>query len=137
MQARFPRCLVVRLPGLFGEGLKKNAIYDLLHGNETHKIHHRSAFQFYDLEHLWRDIGVALHHGLSLVNFATEPVTIADVAQAAFGMEFKNDPGTPPAGYDMRSRYAECYGGRDGYLYDRNAVLSDLREFVTRERSKA
>jgi nucleoside-diphosphate-sugar epimerase len=130
----FPRVLVVRLPGLFGEGLKKNAIYDLLHNNDVHKIHSGGVFQLYNLDDLWRDVQKAISAELSLVNFATEPVSIRDVAREAFGRDFDNDPGQPAARYDMRSKHAALFGGRDGYLYNRGQVLSELREFVDRER---
>ena len=135
--AHFPRVLAVRLPGLFGPGLKKNAVYDLLHGNETHKIHAKGVFQFYNLDRLWCDIQTALAAGLSVVNFATEPVSVREVAREAFGLDFANDPGNKPARYDVRSKHAERLGGRDGYLRSREQVLADLRDFVKGERARS
>ena len=131
----FPNALAVRLPGLFGPGLKKNAIYDLLHENELHKVNAASVYQFYNLERLWADISIAFTAGLKLVNFATEPVSIREAARAAFDCDFTNDPGTPPARYDMRSQHAGLFGGKRGYLYDRDQVFADLRAFVARSRS--
>ncbi|MGZ7033406.1 MAG: pyridine nucleotide transhydrogenase, partial [Thermoanaerobaculia bacterium] len=51
---------ILRLPGLYGRGLKKNAIYDLLHDNEVHNIDSRAVFQFYDIDRLWRDVEIAM-----------------------------------------------------------------------------
>jgi nucleoside-diphosphate-sugar epimerase len=130
------RMLVVRLPGLFGPGLKKNIIYDFLHDNEVSKIHPRSTFQFYDLANLWRDIEIARRHELKLIHFATEPVSVQEVAAGAFGRDFRNDPGTPPATYDFRSKYASLYGGANGYLYSRTQVMDALIRFVQAERRK-
>jgi nucleoside-diphosphate-sugar epimerase len=130
----FPSVLSVRLPGLFGPGLKKNAVYDLLYENELHKVNAAGVFQWYNLDYLWKDIKIALAGGLRLVNVATEPVSMRQVAREAFGVEFGNDPGSPPARYDMRSRHAGLYGGRDGYLYPQRQVLAELRQFVTRQR---
>jgi nucleoside-diphosphate-sugar epimerase len=128
------RCLVVRLPGLFGSGLRKNAIYDLLHGNEVHKIHAQSSYQFYDLNELWRDVNRCLAAGLELVNFATEPVTMRQVASDAFGIDFANTTDQPPAHYDFRTRHDAALGGARGYLYDKTDVLDRLRRFVESER---
>jgi len=132
---RFPRTLVMRLPGLFGPGLKKNAIFDLLHENELHKVNAAAEYQFYDLSRLWADVSIALTSGLEVVNMATEPVSIREVAAEVFNVSFTNDPGTPPARYDMRSRHAALFGGRAGYLYDRRQVFDDLRAFVRGERA--
>lgn len=133
----FSRVLRVRLPGLFGPGLKKNAVYDLLHGNEVHKLHPDAVFQFYNLDRLWTDIGTALKAGLSLVNLVTEPVSLRDVAREAFGQELSGESGTRPARYDVRSKHAELFGGRDGYLAPRSRVLAGLRSFVESQRGAA
>jgi hypothetical protein len=134
--AHFPRVLSVRLPGLFGPGLKKNAVFDLLHDNETHKVHANGVFQFYNLARLASDIEVSLAAGLGVVNFATEPVSVREVAREAFGLDFTNDPGTRPARYDVRTKYAALFGGASGYLRSRGQVLAELRDFVQSERAR-
>ena len=124
--------LIVRLPGLFGDGIKKDIVFDLLHGNLVDQVHADAVFQFYGLDGIWRDVEVALDAGLSLVNFATEPVSVRDVAREAFGIEFDNRPPGLPPRYDMRTRHAALYGGTDGYLQPRERVLADLGAFVRR-----
>ena len=128
--------LVVRLPALFGPGLKKNAIFDLLHDNEVGKIDSRGVFQFYDVRRLWADVGRALGAGLSLVDFATEPASMAEVARAAFGFVFNNELPGRPARYDFRSKHARLYGGAGGYLLSKGQVLAALADFVAAERSR-
>src|SRR5688572_27445089 len=94
--ATFPT-RVVRLPGLFGRGLKKNIIFDLLHDNRVDQIHADSVFQFYSLDRLWEDVETARRNDLRLVNFMTEPVSVREVAREGFGMAFDNTPPTAPA----------------------------------------
>jgi hypothetical protein len=126
---------IVRLPALFGEGLKKNIIYDFLHDNEIEKIHCDHAFQFYNLDRLSDDIQIVLDRGLSLVNFATEPTSVREVACQAFGMDFTNRPHDRPILYDMKTQYSEIFAGKkSGYLYDTQQVLSALTAFVQKQR---
>jgi nucleoside-diphosphate-sugar epimerase len=132
----FPRVLSVRLPGLYGPGLKKNAVYDLLHDHDVYKIPSDAVYQFYNLNRLWRDVQTALAAGLSLVNLATEPVSIREVAREAFGIEFANDPGGTPPRYDVRTSHAAVFGGADGYLETREQVFAGLRAFVAAERRR-
>jgi nucleoside-diphosphate-sugar epimerase len=130
VSARFD-ALVVRLPGLFGDGLKKNVIHDFLHGHELEKIDSRAVYQFYPLSRLWDDIQRALRAGLRLVNFATEPVSVRAVARDAFGLDFANELAREPAFYDFRTQHGPLYGGDDRYLYRRDAILHDLRAFLS------
>lgn len=130
----FSNVLIVRLPGLFGSGLKKNVIYDLLNDHEVEKIDSSGMFQFYPLDRLWADVSRALTAGLRTVNLATEPTTVQEIAGEAFGIEFSNHPGTAIARFDVQSRHADIFGGRNGYLYDRRLVLDELKTFVQRER---
>ncbi len=120
----------VRLPGLFGPGLKKNIIYDLIHGNATDAICPDSVYQFYDLTRLWADIETTRKGGLALANFATEPVSVREVARAGFDIDFENPKATKPARYDMRTRHAALFGGANGYLAGKAQVLSAIHRFV-------
>lgn len=122
--------LVVRLPALFGPGLKKNAIYDLMNNNQIEKIDTRSVFQFYNLRRLWRDIRIAAGARLSLIHLATEPVAMSEVASRVFRKEWVNPlPGIPPS-YDVRTKHAALFGGSGGYISDKMRVLAELAEFV-------
>lgn len=127
--------IVLRLPGLFGRGLKKNIIYDFLHGNALDAICPASVYQFYPLARLWSDIGMAQRHGLRLVNLATEPVSVRDVAREAFGTDFVNPKQTNAARYDQRTKHAALFGGKGGYLMTRRQVLDAIRDFVASQRT--
>lgn len=127
---------IIRLPGLFGNGLKKNVIYDLLHDNNVDKIHKDGVYQYYNLDNIWKDIQVALENQLPLVNLATPPVSTEEVAKSAFGMDFINKPAdVNPAFWDMHSKYADIYGGEGNYLYTKQQELDDIKRFVERERA--
>jgi dTDP-4-dehydrorhamnose reductase len=135
VRERFDRSTIVRLPGLFGPGLKKNIIYDFLHDNQTQKIHADAQFQFYDLKSVHADCATAVSSGLGLVHFAVEPVSVPDVANVAFGFDFENrPPGTKPARYDFQTLHAGLYGGAPPYIQNRKRVLDNLAAFVRGER---
>lgn len=131
--ARFD-ALVVRLPALYGHGLKKNALYDLLHDNQVNKIDSRGAFQFYDVGRLWRDAEIALANELSLVHLPTEPATVGEIARTAFGMEFDNQLQSPPVRYDIHTRFASLFGGETPYIERKADVLSGIAAWVASER---
>ena len=42
LRKHFPDHLIVRLPGLFGHGLKKNVIFDMMHDNQLDSVHSAS-----------------------------------------------------------------------------------------------
>lgn len=127
--ARFDS-LVVRLPGLYGPGLKKNVIFDFMNDNEVHKIDSRGVFQFYGVNRLWRDIERAIDADLSLVHLPTEPVSVSDVARAAFGVEFTNEVTATPARYDIHTRHAALLGGTGYYVESKTRELESIAEFV-------
>jgi len=133
--SKFPSYSIIRLPGLFGEGLKKNIIYDFLYDNEVHKINSKNSFQFYDLNAIYKDCCKVIEAALPLCHFATEPVSVADVALNAFGVQFENIPeGSIPVHYDMRTLHAARWNKPGPYLYDRQDVLESIASFVYRKR---
>ena len=121
--------LVIRLPGLFGSGLKKNVIFDLLHG-KTENASPESLLQFYNLNYIWADVTKALNNNLQTLNIATEPITLKDLAKTIFNLNLEQST-TPPAQYDMHTKNAPLWGIIDKpYLYSQDKVLEDLKKFV-------
>lgn len=128
--------MIIRLPGLFGEGLKKNVIYDLLNNNMVEGIHSLGVYQYYNLANIWQDINIALDNKLDLVNFATEPVRTDEVASVCFDIKDFNQvlEDVKPAFWDMQTKYAEKYGKSGSYIYDKQEILQQIKSFVQKQR---
>jgi nucleoside-diphosphate-sugar epimerase len=124
------RALITRLSQLFGTGLRKNFVYDLIWDNALHLTDHRSRLQFYDVSRLWRDLQTCLDSGLDLVNLAGEPLRCDELAREVFGRDFRNETPSGPVSYDMRSVRLAALGVDGPYALRRNAVLDGLRAFV-------
>lgn len=134
VRSMFPAAVVMRLPGLFGTGLRKNLVYDLLHGREQF-AHQDSTFQFYDMTRLCDDADTACTAGLRVVNLATEPLAAHTVAERVFACELREGPGTAVR-YDMQTRHASVFG-REGsrYVEDAQGVLDAMSDYVAAERT--
>lgn len=133
MQAHFAQTLVVRLPGLFGPGLKKNVLYDLMNDNLLAAINPASSFQYYDITRLWADIGVALANRLALVHLFTQPVATQAILQRHFPGKAVGQAPAPPAHYDHRTRHAALYGGSGGWIASADEVLDRLGAYLHNE----
>ena len=130
----FPNHLVLRLPALYGRHLKKNAIYDLRHGNMVEAIDPRNAFQWYDVRRLERDMRTFVEAGLHCVNVPAEPVPMSAIGERFFPGQLRApDPAKPALRYDMRTRHAGLLGGRDPYHFDRDQVLDGIGDYLERE----
>jgi len=133
---RFADYCVVRLPALFGDGLKKNVVYDLLHGRGEmiRLMHPDAAFQYYFLDRLWSDLERAREAGMRVLNLATEPLCTREMVRRFFPEVELVESAALPVRYDFRSLHAGRWGGRDGYLYNCGQVLEDLGAWLQRWR---
>lgn len=123
--------LVVRLPGLFGNGLKKNIIYDLLNNHRVDKINQENIYQFYCLDDLNRDLERAIDNNLSIINIATEPILTQTVAAEILQSPINNSIETTLVTYDMKTKYSQLWqASKPGYLYTKTEILGKLRKFV-------
>lgn len=132
IQNHFINSLIVRLPNVFGNNLRKNFIYDLLTNTNLQFTHKDSCFQFYDLSNLWNDIKIALNLNIRLINFATEPMSAEEISQVIFSRPFSNITEKQPRNYDIRSLYAKRYNGHELYLYPKEMVKTELFRFVNK-----
>lgn len=193
VKENFSDYLIVRLPGLFGTGIKKNFIYDYIHYipallnemkfaelsgknavlNDYYALNEkgfyqcrmlsdkermdlrkifeqlgfsalnftdsRGVFQYYNLEHLYRDIFTALDNNIKVLNIMTEPVTVSEIYEHLTGEKFLNELGKEPPCYDARSIYYPAFSGfpaadgKGGYLYSKQQVLDEIKRFVDKE----
>jgi len=133
VQGRFD-ATVLRLPGLFGLGLRKNVIYDLLHRNNVDQIHPDGLFQYYDTDRLWQEITLAQEHSLKLLHVSAEPLGTRELARRCFETELIAQPVPAPFRYDLRSKHAGLWGRADGYLFSREQTVSGIQAFIRRSR---
>tara|TARA_Y100000816_G_scaffold246458_1_gene194812 strand:- start:197 stop:895 length:699 start_codon:yes stop_codon:yes gene_type:complete len=56
IKKKFSNYLIVRLPAVFGKGLKKNILFDLLNDNQINKINKKDFFQWFDVSLLYSEI---------------------------------------------------------------------------------
>ena len=199
VEERFPGSLIVRLPALFGQGLRKNFLFDLMHpvpsflneagrdgltgaldpalsawvaslyapdavtgmlkldraalnadrrraaledavaalGASATRFHHpHTTYQYYPIDRLWQDIGIALDAGLSHLHLVAEPLTAAAIHARLIGRAM---PDTPARLHreDMRTRHAALWGASGPYQFSAAATLDRLAAFFASERAAA
>lgn len=130
VSGNFDNVAVLRLPGLFGPGLKKNVIYDMIHDNGLEKIHPDGVFQYYDTRQLAGDIEKVWQVGISLLNVSSEPISTSEIRDNFFPGKILGGTGSAPNGYDMRSLYATSWGGDNGYLYSKSQIFSQMKQWL-------
>ena len=131
---RFNNALIVRLPGLVGPGLRKNAVFDLRNDNNLSAIDARGVYQFYPMVNLWADLQTALAADMRVLHLTAHPVSVAEVAREGFGRTFENQiEGREPATYDLRTRHAALFGGAGAYQYARRDSLMAIRAYAQSE----
>lgn len=126
----FGQLYTLRLPGLFGAGLKKNVIYDLLHDNCLAAINPDSVFQYYDLSGLWSDIGIVLSQELPLVNLVTEPIATRTLLDRFFAGKQVGAEAGKPGCYQISTRYAQAFGKDGEYRFNSAEVLDQLARYI-------
>lgn len=130
VEARFPARLILRLPALFGTGLKKNALFDMMHGHLCERINPAAEFQWYPLRRLAGDLARAEAAGLDLLHIAPAPVATGLIRDRFFPGLALGGADPPAPRYDVRTRHAGLLGGRGDYHLDPEEVMAELDAFL-------
>ena len=93
----------------------------------------RGKYQFYNLSYLWKHIQYALENNIKVLNLATEPISIGELYKYIKGIEFINEITDNIPNYNFKTQYDNIYNGKDGYIFDKEFVLEDIKKFVESE----
>ncbi|WP_091737971.1 NAD(P)-dependent oxidoreductase [Phenylobacterium immobile] len=126
----FEMANIVRLPALFGPGLKKNIIFDLMTDNQVEKIVPNSSFQWYALSRLGADLATVEAQGIDLVQLVPEPLPTQEILTTFFPDAKVAAPVEPPPSYDLKTEHAAAFGGANGYIASRDSVLAELGDYL-------
>lgn len=136
VSARFARTRVIRLPALFGHGLRKNALYDLIHGNMVDSINPAGVFQWYPMERLWDDILTVRARDLSLVNLFPEPLPMSAIVDRFFPGAPVGEAKQQAPRYDLHTRYGAVFDGAGTpYVMGADAVMEAMGRFLAAKRA--
>jgi hypothetical protein len=80
----FLNCYIIRLPALYGFGLKKNALYDLINNNNIEKIRSHWSFQWYNIEWLYNDIQTAIEKNIKIFHLISVSIDMKTINSLFF-----------------------------------------------------
>ena len=120
---------IIRLPALFGRGLKKNIIYDLINNNNISVISTNTSFQWYNLEWLKEDIDICINNNIKECNLFTEPLDTIHILNL-FNYNYTNNPQNIVK-YDTNTKYSECFNSNiNNYIRNKEIVFNDIKNFI-------
>lgn len=93
----------------------------------------RGKYQFYNLSYLWEHIQKALQNNIQILNLATEPVSIEELYAYVKEKKFINEITNNIPNYNFKTKYAGIYNGKDGYIFNKQFILEDIKKFVESE----
>tara|TARA_B110000483_G_scaffold104594_1_gene127620 strand:+ start:3580 stop:5172 length:1593 start_codon:yes stop_codon:yes gene_type:complete len=133
---------IIRLPALFGKGLKKNIIYDLIHNNNVNDIPLNSSFQWYYLEWLKKDIDIILKNNIKVCNLFTEPIHTKEIIKVFhevfkidyhFQLEYLGDE-KPMKKYDLCTKYNNYFNNEQKYIIGQSEIINAIKEYLLYEK---
>lgn len=90
----------------------------------------RGSFQFYNLQHLWNDIQIALKNNVKKLNLATEPIIVNEIYKAVYGKDFVNELNNPVPNYDFYTVHGQLFKNHGNYISTKQEVLQDIVNFI-------
>jgi nucleoside-diphosphate-sugar epimerase len=128
---------ILRLPGLFGPGLKKNLLFDILHNNVITVPSLESTYQYLFAPRIVDLIDEIILSDIKLFHAATEPIKIHELIQIArtslppMVKSFQEDKNEKELHYKMKTKYRQS-----GFLLNSSCVLNEIRDWFKSEKNQ-
>lgn len=131
ISSRYRNYRIIRLPALFGLGLKKNLIYDIINSNQIEKINTNVDYQWYNMHDLWDDINV-LPNINGTFDFFSTPISTKIIIKDCFGNKKlqeleKNNFINKLKSYDIET-FSTAKGTRN--------IINKMKKFITVDKHK-
>jgi hypothetical protein len=122
-KTQFSNTYIFRLPALFGKGLKKNALFDMLNNNNVHLLCSHWKFQWYNVSWLYEDMMYFINKNIREVNFVLESISLK-LIQTLFLPNVKlNNDYDKKVNYKLISKYFKQKRNLD-------ELLISMKEFI-------
>lgn len=126
----FDDVTTIRLPGLYGQGLKKNIIFDYLNNKSLEAFNSNSRFQWFNLKNLSEIMTVIDNFSIKEINVCSEPISVRELLYS-LGVDIENnDHSNAIVDYDITSIYAEKFSNKK-YLYTKLQALDSINTFCS------
>lgn len=118
--------LIVRLPALFGQGLKKNALFDLII-NKKVMTNKKSIFQWYNLNNLARDVSMLKKNCIKNINLVSEPISMNDIVKC---LRIKRvNFGKGLLKYNFYTKFSYLFKKKKYYISYKKEILKEIKIF--------
>jgi len=125
VRKRFPASLILRLPALFGPGLKKNALYDLMRDNHTDRIAPNAVYQWFPVILVGGVIDRALAEGRKMLTLTSDPISMREIRDRFFPGRKLGDERADAPNYGISSI-------SPAYHLSRDQVMGRMTDFLGR-----
>lgn len=116
------KLLIVRLPAVYGDGLKKNLLFDMLNDCLITKINTNDKFQWYNTNNIKHDIDISLINNDKITELYPEPISNYQL-MSLFNKKFDSIS-------DNNNVYIQNVIPKNGYLYSSDMVIKELKKFI-------
>jgi len=120
IQNLFKNVYIFRLPSVYGRGLKKNLIFDILNNNLKNPVNLSQSFQWYNVDDLYYDILKIDKPGI----YELYPESIENSKLLSL---FDKDIETIS---DINSIGYKLIKPKEGFIYDQKTVLKKLKIYI-------
>jgi len=122
------RLVIIRIPALFGNHLKKNILYDLINNDLYKPLNLCDTYQWYDVRDLTNDINFILKNQILEINLLSEPIRIKEIVDEFFQIDLINSfyDCNSAEKYDLGVNYNSM-----NYWNTKDEIMNKLKNFLT------
>ena len=70
------------------------------------------------------------NNNIKILNLAVEPVAVNELYYYLYKNNFINELPNSVSYYNFKTKHDKLYNGKNGYIYDKNFIMQDIKDFV-------